>query len=180
MINCGCIMALHHRVMMWFCKQPHSSREALLWSVGCVMWVLSASYTHLTLGLPRRDLLSPPPVSPTRRAQDLANLVVWRHRPLKGNLRYWECLVTESLIVQREEFSKKEKKLVQLDTSGRRNQLAYYWQERNYFLQPKIQRQSGKHKKSTYTTNKISLMRRKTNKNTIKTQGKNKRNVLTS
>lgn len=91
------------------------------------MSVLSASYTHLTLGLPRRDLLNPPshPSCLTNqtgsRSDQFSSLT---SQDFKGKsktemsevLRKRKCLVTESLIVQREEFSKKEKKLVQLQT----------------------------------------------------------------
>lgn len=90
------------------------------------MSVLSASYTHLTLGLPRRDLLNPPHPSclanqTGSRSDQFSSLT---SQAFKGKsviemsevLRKRKCLVTESLIVQREEFSKKEKKLVQLQT----------------------------------------------------------------
>lgn len=54
--------------MMLFCKQPPSTREALLWSVGCVTLLLSVWYTHITLGLLRRDLLADLPYHPWRHS----------------------------------------------------------------------------------------------------------------
>lgn len=100
---------------MWFCKQPSSSREALVASVGCVILVLSDSHIHLTLGLLRRDVPaapSPRTVQLIRVIQDPANERSLTSQAFKGESESEmsevsrKCLVTESLTAQKAKFSK--------------------------------------------------------------------------
>lgn len=112
-------MTLFHCVMMWFCIQPRSKREALLLSGGCAILVLSHSHTQLCQGLQTRDLLAAPSTRTVQLIRGIPDLAIQKRltsHTFKGQsvtemfdvLK--KCLVAEPLKVN---FSKKIMALIQ-------------------------------------------------------------------